>query len=109
MDFQIDLDPTNGVIRPTLMTVWPTPEPFLIDHESAADRIKKAGRLLDEVLVDASCGMRDHDEAIHGSQDSEEKTKMDGISNTSVRVCVPATYAPPADGGILRASSPWRG
>src|SRR5215467_6019065 len=44
------------------------PEPFLIDHQSAAHRIKKAGRLLDEVLVVASCGMRNNDEVIHASQ-----------------------------------------
>ena len=42
MDFQIDVDPTHGVIRPTLMTSGRRPSRFLIDHESPAHDVKKA-------------------------------------------------------------------
>src|SRR5262245_42166879 len=42
MDFQIDVDPTHGVIRPTLMTSCRRPSRFLIDHESPAHDVKKA-------------------------------------------------------------------
>ena len=95
MDFQIDLDPTHGVIRPTLMTSGRCPKRSssitrarrTIDHESAAHRIKKPGRLLDKVLVVASCGMWDHDEVLHASQDSEEKANATGISLTPPQRC----------------------
>jgi len=70
----------DGIIRPT-------PEPFLIDHESAAHRIKEPGRLLNEVLVVTTGWMRDPDEVIRASQDSEEKANMTGLSLTPPQRC----------------------
>src|SRR5262249_49799719 len=67
--------------------IRPAPEPFLIDHESAAHRIKEPGRLLNEVLVVTTGWMRDPDEVIHASQDSEEKANMTGLSLTPPQRC----------------------